>query len=49
LNNLPIEYNLQLALLEKRIGDRDKPLAFEEMRAELSLRVEGFEHEVYDK
>jgi hypothetical protein len=40
LNNLPTEYNLQLALLEKRIGDTDKQLAFEEIRACLSLRFE---------
>jgi hypothetical protein len=40
LNNLPTEYNLQLALLEKSIGDKDKPLTVEEMRAELSLRFE---------
>jgi hypothetical protein len=33
VNNLPTEYNLQLALLEKRIGDIDNPLTLEEMRA----------------
>jgi hypothetical protein len=26
LNNLPTDYDLQLALSEKRIGDKDKPL-----------------------
>jgi hypothetical protein len=40
LNNLPTEYDLQLALLEKRIEDKDKPLTAEEIRAELSLRLE---------
>jgi hypothetical protein len=35
LNNLPIEYDVQLALMEKGIGD--KPLTFEEIRADLSL------------
>jgi hypothetical protein len=40
LNNLPIECNLQLALLEERIGDKDKPLNFKEIRAELSLRFQ---------
>jgi hypothetical protein len=33
-NSLPTEYNLQLALLEKGIGDKDKPLTVEEIRAE---------------
>jgi hypothetical protein len=40
LNNLPTEYNLQLALLEKRVGDNEKQLTIEEMRAELILRFE---------
>jgi hypothetical protein len=40
LNNLPTEYNLQLALLEKRIGDKDQPLSVEEITAKLSLRFE---------
>jgi hypothetical protein len=40
LNNLSTEYDLQLALLEERIGDKDKPLTIEEIRAELSLRFE---------
>jgi hypothetical protein len=40
LNHLPTEYNLQLALLEKRIRDKDKPLNLEEIRAELSLHFE---------
>jgi hypothetical protein len=40
LNNLPTEYDFQLVLLEKRIGDKDKPLTVEEIRAELILRFE---------
>jgi Zinc knuckle len=36
LNNLTPDYDLQLALMEKRIGDNDKPLTVEEIRAELS-------------
>jgi hypothetical protein len=39
-NHLPMECNLQFALLEKRIGEKDKPLTVEEIRAELSLRSE---------
>jgi hypothetical protein len=35
LNNLPTEYDLQLALSEERIGDKDKLLIFEEIRAEI--------------
>jgi hypothetical protein len=40
LNNLISYYNLQLALMEKRIGDNQKPLTVEEIRAELSLHFE---------
>jgi hypothetical protein len=40
LNDLPTEYDLQLALLEKGIGNTDKPSTVEEIRAELSLRFE---------
>ena len=40
LNNLTTDYELQLALMERRIGDKDKPLTVEEIRAELSLRFE---------
>ncbi len=40
LNNLTADYNLQLALLEKRIGDKERPLTVYEIRAELSLRFE---------
>jgi Reverse transcriptase (RNA-dependent DNA polymerase) len=40
LNNLTADYDLQLALLERRIGDKDNPLTVEEIRAELSLRFE---------
>jgi hypothetical protein len=39
LDNTPTEYNLQFALLEKRIGDKDKPFV-EEMSTELSLSFE---------
>jgi hypothetical protein len=41
LRNLHTEYDLQLALLEKRIGDKDKPLTLERKRAELSLSFES--------
>jgi hypothetical protein len=40
LNDLPMEYDIQLALLEKRIVDKDKPLTVEEMREESSLIFE---------
>jgi hypothetical protein len=40
LNNLPTDYYLQIALLEKRIGDKVKQITVEEMRAELSLNFE---------
>jgi hypothetical protein len=38
LNNQTADYDLQLALLEKRIGDKEKPLTVEKIRAGLSLR-----------
>ena len=40
LNNLTSDYELQLALMERRVGDKEKPLTVEEIRAELSLRFE---------
>jgi hypothetical protein len=40
LNNLKSDYDLQVALLERRIGDVEQPLTVSEIRAELSLRFE---------
>jgi gag-polypeptide of LTR copia-type/Zinc knuckle len=40
LNNLTADYDLQVALLERRIGDVEQPLTISEIRAELSLRFE---------
>jgi hypothetical protein len=40
LNNLPTEYDLQIALVTMRIGDKIEPLTIEEIRSELSLRFE---------
>jgi hypothetical protein len=40
LNNLTSDYDLQLALMERRVGDADKPLTVEEVRGELNLRFE---------
>jgi hypothetical protein len=37
LNNLTSDYDLQLALMERRVGDADKPLTVEEVRRELNL------------
>jgi hypothetical protein len=38
LKNLTSDYDLQLALMERRVGDADKPLTVEEVRGELNLR-----------
>jgi hypothetical protein len=38
--NFPTEYDLQLALLEKRIGDKYKQLPKKETRTDLSLSFE---------
>jgi gag-polypeptide of LTR copia-type len=40
LNNLTLDYDLQLALMEKRVGDMDRPLSIEEIKAELILHFE---------
>jgi hypothetical protein len=40
LNNLSTDYNLQLALSEKRIGDKNKSVSVEKIRVELSLHFE---------
>jgi hypothetical protein len=40
LNNLTSDYDLQLALMERRVGDADKPLTVGEVRGELNLRFE---------
>ena len=40
LNNLTSDYELQLALMERRIGDKEKPLTIDEIRDELNLRFE---------
>ena len=33
LNNLTSDYELQLAMMERRVGDAERPLAVEEIRA----------------
>jgi Zinc knuckle len=40
LNNLISDYDLQVALLERRIGDVEQPLTVSEISAELSLHFE---------
>jgi hypothetical protein len=40
LNNLTSDYDLQLAVIETRVGDADKPFTVQELRGELNLRFE---------
>jgi hypothetical protein len=40
LNNMTANYNLQLAMMEKRINDKINPLTVDEIRADLNLRFE---------
>jgi hypothetical protein len=40
LNNLTLDYDLQLTLMERRVGDADKPLTVEEVRGDLNLKFE---------
>jgi hypothetical protein len=37
LNNLTSDYDVQLVLMERRVGDTDKPLTIEEIKSELGL------------
>jgi hypothetical protein len=34
LNNLTSDYELQLAMMERRVGDSERPLTVEEIRGE---------------
>ena len=40
LNNVPQEYNIEISLLEKRLGDSNDPLTIEELRDALNLKFE---------
>ena len=40
LNNLTSDYELQRAMMERRVGDAERPLTVEEIRGELSLHFE---------
>jgi gag-polypeptide of LTR copia-type len=40
LNNVTSDYDLQLALMEKRVGDMDRLLSIAEIKSELSLHFE---------
>jgi hypothetical protein len=40
LNDLTSDHEIQLTLMERRVGDDEKPLTIEEIRGELSLRYE---------
>jgi hypothetical protein len=40
LNSLTNDYELQMLLLEKRIGSKENPLTIDELKEELSLRYE---------
>jgi hypothetical protein len=40
LNSLTNDYELQMLLLEKRIGSKENPLSIDELKEELSLRYE---------
>jgi hypothetical protein len=37
LNNLTLDYQLQLAMIERRVGDTERPLTVEKIRGELSV------------
>jgi hypothetical protein len=41
LNDFTPNYDLQLALMERRVGDADKPLTIEEVRGEKISDLKG--------
>jgi gag-polypeptide of LTR copia-type len=49
LNDLPLDYDLQVVLLERRIGDEKDPLTVSEIRSELSLRFERLNNHSYNE
>ena len=40
LNSHTLDYELQLAIIERRVGDAERPLIIEEIKRELSLCFE---------
>ena len=48
LNNMTSDYDLQLAMMEKRINDKMNPLTIDEIRADLNLRFERLNMELSD-
>jgi hypothetical protein len=40
INNLTLDYELQLAMMERTVGDTERPLTVEEIRGQLSLYFE---------
>jgi hypothetical protein len=40
LNSLTGDYELQMTLMEKRIGNRENPLTIDELKEDLNLRYE---------
>jgi hypothetical protein len=46
LNKLTLDHNLQLELMERRVGDTERTLSFEEIKVELSFNAKGICEEV---
>jgi hypothetical protein len=40
LNSLTSDYELQMLLLEKQVGNKDNPFSIEDLKEELSLQFE---------
>jgi hypothetical protein len=49
LNNFTSDYELQLALMERRVGDSDKPLSVEELRGKLNFQIQKAKYEDFKK
>jgi hypothetical protein len=49
LNNMTSDYDLQLALMERRINDKVSPLTVDEIRDDLNLKFERLNIKSYDE
>jgi hypothetical protein len=49
LNNMTDDYDLQLAMMEKRVTDKSNPLTIDEIRGDLNLRFERLNEKQNEK
>jgi hypothetical protein len=49
LNNMMDDYDLQLAMMEKRVTDKSNPLTIDKIRDDLNLRFEILNEKQYEE